>query len=336
MEKEKFLSILREMRIVCNEVNEETKKLEPENKVRYEVLQFSDLARKWDSVYNIADFYNHNWLGNVDFMHIPDFSQTLENCKNYPIIIAREEGKDEILGISTIKYDENNKSNIDPYFPEEDAKYFSVTGILTKRNNVHRGIGKKIYEIAIRGAHNYEKYYPGTRIMCVIDCRNRQSLRALSSAVENINSKGYVGEGKELPAHILGYYELRDKEKNKLLEAPTLVMEVGLDEQEKEENQNNETIDYVHREGEELFDSLLSTLKTKFGKYGINSPIIQEDTECGMVYFYSLEDRENCRLQGIKINSNGTEKGNDRVPRDDNDVRTFIGPIPSISIEEER
>lgn len=336
MEKEKFLSILREMRLVCNEVNEESKRLNPENKVKYEVLQFSDLAKKWDSVYNIADFYNHNWLGNVDFMHIPDFSQTLENCKNYPIIIAREEGKDEILGISTIKYDENKEGNIDPYFPEEDAKYFSVTGILTKRNNVHRGIGKKIYEIAIRGAHNYEKYYPGTRIMCVIDCRNRQSLRALASAVENINSNGYVGEGKELPAHILGYYELRDKKENKLLEAPTLVMEVGLDEKENEGKINNETIDYVHKEGEELFDNLLSTLKGKLGKYGINSPVIQEDTDCGMVYFYSLEDRENCRLQGIKINSNGTEKGNDRIPRDDNAVRTFVGPIPPINIEEER
>ena len=36
--------------------------------------------------------------------------------------------------------------------------------------------------------------------MCVIDCRNRQSLNALASAVENIRKNNRIGEGKELPA----------------------------------------------------------------------------------------------------------------------------------------
>ena len=68
MEREKFLSILRELRLVCDEVNKENSNSE----ISYELLQFSDLARKWDSVYKVANFYNHNWLGNADFMHIPD------------------------------------------------------------------------------------------------------------------------------------------------------------------------------------------------------------------------------------------------------------------------
>ncbi len=32
--------------------------------------------------------------------------------------------------------------------------------------------------------------------MCVIDCRNRQSLNALASAVENIRKNNRIGEGK--------------------------------------------------------------------------------------------------------------------------------------------
>lgn len=87
MERERFLTILRELQDVCMEVNSELAGTE-NGKVIYEVLQFSDLARNWDSVYNIADFYNHNWLGNVDFMHIPNFMQVIQNCKSYPIIIG--------------------------------------------------------------------------------------------------------------------------------------------------------------------------------------------------------------------------------------------------------
>jgi len=258
MEREKFLIILRELRKVCEEVNQGLIEENPDNKVIYEVLQFSDLAKKWNSVFNIADFYNHNWLGNVDFMHIPDFMQTFQNCRNYPIIIAREKDTDNLLGISTIKYDENTGENIDPYFPEKDAKYFSITGILSKKDNPYRGIGKKIYEIALKGAYNYEKYYPGTMMMCVIDCRNKQSLRALTSAAEKINQSDYVGINKELPVHILGYYELRDKESQKILEAPTLVIEIGLEEKEAEQIVDDNNLEYEKSNKENLFDSLLS------------------------------------------------------------------------------
>lgn len=335
MEKEKFYSILREMRLVCNQVNDELKRENPNSKVVYEVFQLSDLYKDWDSMYKLAEFYNENWTGNVDFMHIPDLQQTIENCRNYPIIIAREEGKDEILGVSTIKYDENTADVIDPYFPEKDAKYFSITGILTRKNNPHRGIGKKIYEIALRGAHNYERYYPGTRIMCVIDCRNRQSLRALATAVDNIRNNGVVGEGAELPANISGYYELRDKQTNALVEAPTLVMEVGLQAKQVAEASAPRTISYENQEGVPLFDSLLGTLRGRLNKYGIGNPIINEDGDCGIVHFYSLQDRKKCQLSGITINSNGTEKGNDRIPRKRTDIPTFMNTMRRISMEEE-
>lgn len=333
MEKRKFLSILNKLQNICNQVNDE----EPYSDVIYEVLQFSKLANSWDSVYRIANFYNHNWLGNADFMHIPDFYQTLNNCINYPIIVARKKETGELVGISTIKYDENTDEHIDPYFPEKEAKYFSITGILTKKNNPHKGIGKKIYEIAIRGAYDFEKEYPGTQIMCVIDCRNRQSLNALASAVENIRKNNRVEEGKELPAHILGYYELRDTKNNQLLEAPTLVMEIELQEQESSNKNNKMSIEFSHKEGEnDLLNQLLVELKNKFMTYGINPPIVEEDSECGTVYFYSLKDKEKTRLQGITIIPNDTEKGNDRIPRPDEEISKIMGPIQSISVEEER
>lgn len=336
MEREKFLRILKELRDVCDEVNSETKKEDPNNKVIYEVLQFSDLANKWDSVFNIADFYNHNWLGNIDFMHIPDFNQTLQNCRTYPIIIAREKDSNKILGISTIKYDENTETNIDPYFPEENAHYFSITGILTRKNNTHKGIGKKIYEIAVRGSNKYAKHYPKTRLMCVIDCRNRQSLKALASAIENIKNNNSVGINKELEAYIIGYYELRDKENNNLIEAPTLVMEINLDEKESTTHTATtyeQVIEFNKKDNENLFGSLLLTLKDKFSRYSINPPIIQEDTDCGIVCFYSLADREKCKIQGINIIPNGTEQGNDRIPVLDKTMHSFIGPVPPILVE---
>lgn len=333
MEREKFLRILKELRDVCNDVNLEIREKDPSNTVIYEVLQFSDISNKWDSVFNIADFYNHNWLGNIDFMHIPDFSQTLQNCRTYPIIIAREKDNDQILGISTIKYDENSETTIDPYFPEENAHYFSITGILTRKNNIHKGIGKKIYEIAVRGANRYAKYYPGTRLMCVIDCRNCQSLKALSSAIENIKNNEIVGTDKELEAFILGYYELRDKQNNDLIEAPTLVIEINLDEKKNTFQSSHQLLEFTKRDDISLFDSLLSTLKDNFSKYNINSPVIKEDTDCGIVYFYSFGKKEKCRVQNISIIPNGTGHGNDRIPVLDKTMHSFIGPIPPISIK---
>ena len=78
-----------------------------------------------------------------------------------------------------------------------------------------------------------------------------------------------------------------------------------------------------------MFNGLLGTLRSQFNKYGISEPVIKEDIECGMVYYYSLQDKERCQINGI-------EKGNDRVPVRDEEMHSFIGPMPPISIDEER
>lgn len=335
MKKERVLAILKEMHKICEDVNKKLKEDNPANILKYEVLQFSDLAKKWNSVHKVADFYNNNWLGNKDFMHIPNFEQVLCNCMEYPIIIAREEGKEDILAISAIKYDENTKEKTDPYFPEKDAKYFSVTGILVKRDTTHRGMGKKIYEIAIRGAYEYNKQYPDTRIMCVIDCRNDHSLRALSTAVENINENELVGKGKQLPANIIGYYELRNSKTDNLEEAPTLVLEVGLEGQDKKPQIGAEKLlEYKQDETKSLFDTIRDELKEKLKEYGLNEPNVMKDSDCGIVYYYSLQNE--FEIKGTRIVANGTEEGNDRKPVYDEKMHNFIGPIRSIAIEEGR
>lgn len=336
-QRKKFYTALQVMKQICEEVNEEESPKQEGNRVIYEVMQLSELVRKSKTkasgktlttdhyLSQIADFYNENWLGNKDYMHIPNYSQVMSNYMRYPIIIAREEQDDEILAISTIKYDENNPDEIDPYFPDVEAKYFSITGILAKRETTHRGMGKKIYEIALRGAHAYNKHYPGTRIMCVIDCRNSQSLRALSAAVEKINRDQLVGEGQELPANIVGYYELRNSQTGELEEAPTLVLEVGLETQNKGTADIQEkALTYQKTETTPLFDSLNNELKGQFAKYGMQQPIKNEDIGTGTVYYYTLADE--CSLEKTKIVSNGTEKGNDRSPVDD-ETKRMQGPV---------
>lgn len=336
-QRKKFHTAIQAINQICQQVNTEEPKNQDGNRVIYEVMQLSELVRKSEAdgsseilttdhyLSQIADFYNENWLGNKDYMHIPNYSQVMSNYMRYPIIIAREEGKDEILAISTIKYDENNPDEIDPYFPDEEAKYFSITGILAKRETTHRGMGKKIYEIALRGAYEYNKHYPGTRIMCVIDCRNAQSLRALSTAVERINREELVGEGQELPANIVGYYELRNSQTGELEEAPTLVLEVGLNSQNKgTADIQDKTLIYSKSENKSLFDALNTELREQFAKYGMQQPIKNEDIGTGTVCYYSLAGE--CSIEKTTIISNGTEKGNDRSPVDDKTKR-MQGPV---------
>lgn len=334
MERRKFDIILSKMNQICMEINAENDSKNPDNQVVYEVLQLSDLRNDWDIIHRITMFYNENWTGNRDFMHIPNIMQVLNNCRNYPIILAREKGKKEIIGISTIKYSENNENSQDPYFPEQDTSFFSITGILTKKDNRIKGIGKKIYEIAVRGSYEYEKEYPGTRLMCVIDCRNKHSLEALAVAIENINNNSNLEFRNKLPANIMAYYELKEKKKDELLEAPTLVLEVGLNPDEKiDENQEEEEINYFKEEDKSLFESLVKQLRSKLRKYGIQEPHVGIDLDDGnpiQVYFYPLSNIRGCNIRNIRINPGDTSDGNCRTPEDESTISGFVGPMPKI------
>ena len=294
---------------------EENKKLNKDGnaKFKYEVLQLSDLSNdKIEAAYLVSKFYNENFKGNADFMHIPDFMQTMDSIFNYPIIIAREEGSKKILGISVLKYYDSNKS-FDPYFPVNDSKYFSVTGILTNLNNKemgYYGIGKKIYEINLKGVLEYKKNCEDIRLMCVIDCRNNNSINALKCATNNLNSSY---EKEKIRSEIVGYYTVQDFKNKNLIEAPTYVIEMKmnnlleLSERKLNIKYDNDTYDKF-----ELYDKMKEKIDETFPSDYENNPIQSIDPECGVVNYYNFIG--NLSLDTICIDSNSTEKGNNRIP----------------------
>ena len=41
-----------------------------------------------DTIFNLTYFYDNNFTGNKDFMHIPNISNVLNNVLNYPIMLV--------------------------------------------------------------------------------------------------------------------------------------------------------------------------------------------------------------------------------------------------------
>jgi len=300
-------------------------------KVIFEVLQLSSLANKRDIVMDVAEFYDVNWLGNKDFMHSPNFETTLENCRSYPIIIAREEGSNEILAGAIIKYDKNNgKTN--PYFPVKHAKYLSITGILSKKDTNYKGLGKKIYEIGLVGASRYTEKHPETKMMIEIDCRNKPSFYALRRALNSIRQKNLVGTEHELPAKIAGYYEIINDEGD-MVEAPTLVLEVELASKQIDNSQEENFLSFSREKGVPLFVSLRKTLHSRLESCGLSATVEGKDG-ANTVRYYPLDDPAKCSIIKTRIRRNGTDLGNDRIPTGEHG-RGFIGPMPRISLNDD-
>ena len=273
----------------------ENEKLKINSKLRYEIFQVSSFSNDLiKSAYLLTKFYNDHFKGNVDFMHIPSFKQVVEDINKYPIIIAREEESRVILGASILKYNDPN-INFDPYYPYKNP-YFSITGILTNdknRSKGYYGVGKKIYEIIIESVLKYNEVNPNINLMCVIDCRNNNSINALKKACNDL----------KINSEIVGIYTVSN---NILLEAPTIVIEIN-----KGNKNNNLTIlNYMNDnvEKELMYDHLLDNLITNFN---IKETICNID-ECGLVTYYYLEN--NVCLDNILIYTNNTELGNNRIP----------------------
>lgn len=270
------------------------------------------------SPYDLVRFYNFNWTGNVDFMHIPDYDKMIKYILNYPIIIAYDTKTEKMLGISTLQFNEISETNIDPYFPEKDAKYFSMTGILTKRSNKDnglRGIGNKLYQIELLTALYYKNSgYDNTRIVCVIDCRNVHSIYALLKATEGLNKK-FELEDKDLeyPAIMAAYYYITGHD-GLLTEAPTLVMEVELDPK-KRKNSNYRKMEFHPTTGD-INLSLLATVKNTLREDNSKPVIINPDNELGgvEVTYVPLDRNDNYLKDFPMIITNGTECGKDRIP----------------------
>ncbi len=252
---------------------------------------------------DISDFYNENWQGNKDYLHIPNAKKVFENYLSYPIIMAYKtypDGYIDILGVTTLKYYQNTATNVNPYYPIPGKRFFEVTGIITKRNSEEKNIGKKIYEIIIEALEKYQEIMPDFDIIFVADCRNYMSINGARGGARYIREEHH----KDTYGKLIGFYTVRND--GLLTEAPTFVA--------KFENANHYSnpIEFAYEESPDLFESMLTKIKYNLNSFNINRGIINHD-DCGEVEFYELAN-DSINLDDVTILPNGTEKGNDRIP----------------------
>ena len=293
------------------EMEEKTRKVNKENSLNtnfhlFQTIKNKDVAR--DTIFNLTYFYDNNFTGNKDFMHIPNISNVLDNVVNYPIMLVSQKdeyGNDEILGTTTVKY-ENNKSITDnPYFPTKGEDILSITGVLTKMNaidkngNKIKGLGRELFKSAIKGAYNINKDKE-LRLICEVDCRNTNSLYSVCKAVKELQD-----EGVNIQIFLNGYYEIKNKERN-LLEAPTFILEIDLNGN-KQVNNDSLSLDYQNIDSTNLFTNLSKVIceNTKENKR------IVTNTTNKKVIFHSLEP---INAQNITLNVGTTADGNNREP----------------------
>lgn len=293
------------------EMEEKTQKVNKENSLDTNFHLFQTIRNKddvRDTIFNLTYFYDNNFTGNKDFMHIPNISNVLDNVVHYPIMLVSkkdEYGKDEILGTTTVKF-ENNKSITDnPYFPTKGEDVLSITGVLTKMNatdkngNKIRGLGRELFKSAIKGAYNANKD-KALRLICEVDCRNTNSLYSVCKAVKELQE-----EGNNIQIFLNGYYEIKNKEKN-LLEAPTFILEIDLNG-DKQVNNDNLNLDYQNIDSTNLFTNLSKVICENTKE---NKKIVTNKNDKKVV-FHSLEP---INAQNITLNVGTTADGNNREP----------------------
>lgn len=263
-----------------------------------------------DMLFGLTYFYDANFTGNKDFIHIPNISTIIDNLTCYPIILATKKdelGNDSILGATTIKMENNNSISDNPYFPTKNENVLSITGVLSKMGATYnngeriRGIGKQLFKTSIRGAYQINKN-ENIRLICEIDCRNKNSLYSISQAVRELND-----ENIQVQLAIVGYYEILDK-KNKIIEAPTFVLEVDLC-CSKDINHQEKFFDFndYRKYNNELNEGLLEAIKNNTKEYRrfINT---KEDK---IIVYHRIKAID---ALNVTINSDNTIRGNERVP----------------------
>ena len=157
----------------------------------------------------------------------------------------------------------------------------------------------------MRGYYEFNKVYHDTRLLCVIDCRNKNSINAVYSATERINRKRDLDN--PLTSRIISYYLVTDENHN-MLEAPTIVVETK--SSDTYSTLDRPTVEYKKKEREQ-FISLLKTLRSALLSNELD-PIVNMD-EAGIVSYYELDNNSVLPV----VIPNGTEQGNDRIPRVD-------------------
>lgn len=274
----------------------------------FQTIQSKEKMR--DKLFELAYFYDVNFVGNKDFIHIPNISNIVDNTIHYPIILATKKdtlGNEYIIGATTIKMENNNSISSNPYFPTKNENVLSITGILCNMDatfsngNKITGIGRQLYKTSIKGACEINKN-ENIRLVCEIDCRNRNSLYSISNAVRELNN-----EGMKVQLEVVGYYEVFDKT-NKSLAAPTFVLEVDLSGS-KDINHEEKYFNFngYKKYNNELNEGLSEIIKDNTKEYRrfINT---KEDN---IVVYHRIKAIDALKLT---IKSDNTIAGNDRVP----------------------
>ncbi len=293
------------------EMEDKTQKVNYQNSLGTDFHLFQTIRNKddvRDTIFNLTYFYDNNFTGNKDFMHIPNISNVLDNVQQYPIMLVSkkdEYGKDEILGTTTVKFENNKSFSDNPYFPTKGEDILSITGVLTKMNatdkngNKIRGLGRELFKSAIKGAYNANKD-KALRLICEVDCRNTNSLYSVCKAVKELQD-----EGNNIQIFLNGYYEIKNKEKN-LLEAPTFILEIDLNGN-KIVNNDSLNLNYQNIDSTNLFTNLSKVI---YANTKENRKIVTHKNDTKIV-FHSLEP---INAQNITLDVGTTADGNNREP----------------------
>ncbi len=293
------------------EMEEKTEKFKKSNKPSinfnlFQTIRNKDLVR--DSIFNLAYFYDSNFTGNKDFMHVPNISNILDNILRYPIMLATQKdvyGNDEILGTTTVKLENNKLLSDNPIFPTQNEDVLFITGILTKANAVDKngnkikGLGKELFKSSIKGAYNINKERK-IRLVCEVDCRNKNSLYSISKAVKELQE-----ENINIQIFLAGYYEIYNS--NKVLsEAPTFMLEIDLNN-EKKLNNNNFNFDYTNCQSTDLYSNLSKVVYSNTKEY----KRYENTLNSKKVIYHSIKP---INALNIMLDVGQSADGNERVP----------------------
>ncbi len=279
------------------------------HQVIFSVLQCDHFFKKQElskTISQISEFYDLEYTGNADYIHIPDFDTVFQNYLNYPILIAYQikNNKIEILGMTTIK-SYHNINVINPYYPIEKSYYYEITGLITKKNNQIKGIGKHLNEVATIAIREYQKLFPKAELIYVADCRNYRSVNAAKYGASYVRKL----DGSFTHVRLIGYYTVVDTNNN-LLEAPTFVLKF----ETTKEIPAKQHIVFNYQISDNMFQDMEAEIRLKLNKLRIKEPIKTIDEGTGIVNFYELEDKS-INLDDIQIITNQTDLGNDRIPK---------------------
>lgn len=306
-----FNYYIKEMEEDTRKYNEKLINQNDLDNINFSLFQtINNKERMRDMLFGLAYFYDRSFMGNKDFMHIPNISTITDNALHYPMLLATKRdasGNESIVGATTIKMENNSSISDNPFFPTKNENVLSITGVLAKMDatfsdgTLVRGVGRQLFKSSIKGAYEINKN-ENIRLICEIDCRNRNSLYSISKAVRELNE-----EGIKIQLSIVGYYEILDK-KNKLIEAPTFVLELDLDG-DKDINHQDKVFDFegCGKAYGELNEELLEVIRNNTKEY--RRFINTKDNK--IIVYHRIK-----AIDALKVTLNvaDTAKGNERTP----------------------